>query len=45
MTEYGLDIHCTMLLEDYREQLPKYRLLQQVVMEKLGELVKNLVLN
>lgn len=40
MTEYGLDIHCTMLLEDYREQLPKYRLLQQVVMEKLGELVK-----
>ena len=40
MTEYGLDIHCTMLLEDYRELLPKYRLLQQVVMEKLGELVK-----
>jgi ppGpp synthetase/RelA/SpoT-type nucleotidyltranferase len=40
MTEYGLDIHCTMLLEDYRDLIPKYRLLQQVVMEKLGELVK-----
>ena len=40
MKDYGLDIHCTMLLEDYREQLPKYRLLQQVVMDKLGELVK-----
>ncbi len=40
MTDYGLDLHCTMLLEDYRERLPKYRLLQQVVMEKLGELVK-----
>lgn len=40
MTEYGLDIHCTMLLEDYREKLPTFSLLQQVVMEKLGEMVK-----
>ncbi|MBP3775880.1 MAG: hypothetical protein IJ548_08450 [Paludibacteraceae bacterium] len=41
MDNYGLDLHCTMLLEDYREQLPRYRLLQQIVMEKLGELVKH----
>ena len=40
MKDYGLDIHSTMLLEDYREKLPQYRLLQQVVMDKLGELVK-----
>ena len=41
MKDYGLDLHCTMLIEDYRELLPKYRLLQQVVMRKLGEMVKN----
>ncbi len=40
MEEYGLDLHCTMLMEDYQEQLPVYSLLQRVVMEKLGELVK-----
>lgn len=38
--EYGLDLHCTMLLEDYRETLPLYSLLQHVVMEKLGDIVK-----
>ena len=38
--EYELDMHCTMLLEDYREQLPTYSLLQQVVMGKMKELVK-----
>ncbi len=41
MKDYGLDLHCTMLIEDYRELLPKYRLLQQVVMRKLSEMVKN----
>ena len=40
MTEYGLDIHCTMLLEDYREKLSLYSLLQQVVMDELGKLVR-----
>jgi Uncharacterized protein conserved in bacteria len=40
MEDYGLDMHCTLLIEDYREKLPVYRLLQQVVMEKLDELVK-----
>ena len=40
MVDYGLDMHCTLLIEDYREKLPVYRLLQQVVMEKLDELVK-----
>ena len=40
MKDYALDMHCTMLLEDYREKLPLYSLLQQVVMDKLGALVK-----
>lgn len=40
MGDYGLDMHCTLLMEDYREKLPVYSLLQQVVMEKLAELVK-----
>ncbi|MBQ9678774.1 MAG: hypothetical protein IJV44_11630 [Prevotella sp.] len=40
MKDYGLDLHCTMLLEDYRERLPIYQQLQQVVMGKLSELVK-----
>ena len=40
MEDYGLDMHCTLLIEDYREKLPVYRLLQQVVMKKLAELVK-----
>ena len=40
MRDYGLDIHCTMLMEEYRERLPLYTLLQQIVMDKLGELVR-----
>lgn len=40
MAEYGLDVHCAMLLEDYRDQLPTYSLLQQVVMKELHALVK-----
>jgi ppGpp synthetase/RelA/SpoT-type nucleotidyltranferase len=38
--EYGLDLHGTMLLEDYRDRLPVYSLLQRVVMENLGNMVK-----
>lgn len=40
MSKYGLDIHGEMLLEEYRDQLPLFSLLQQVVTEKLGVLVK-----
>jgi len=36
----GLDIHCEMLLEEYHTLLPVFEELQQVVMQKLKELVK-----
>jgi len=34
---YGLDLHGTMLLEEYREQLPLYKRLQDVVMQQLND--------
>ena len=40
MNEYGLDMHGEMLLEDYRRQQPLFAVLQKVVMQKLGELIK-----
>ena len=41
MDNYGLDFHSQMLLEEYRAHLPIYKLLQQVVMEKMQELVEH----
>ena len=40
MTDYGLDLHGEMLLEEYRTHLPLFEKLQHVVMDKLGELVR-----
>ena len=40
MENYGLDFHSQMLLEEYRAHLPVYKMLQQVVMEKMQELVE-----
>lgn len=40
MTDYGLDMHSTMLLEDYREQLPLYSLLRQVVSDVMPKKIK-----
>ena len=40
MDNYGLDFHSQMLLEEYRAHLPVYKMLQQVVMEKMQELVE-----
>ena len=45
MKDYGLDLHSSMLLDSYREQLPQYRILRQVVMDKLGDLVKHAGIN
>ncbi len=39
MKDYGLDLHGEMLLQQYHEQQHLFQLLQQVVMQKLGELI------
>lgn len=40
MENYGLDLHGEMLLEEYRSMLPLFEKLREVVMDKLGELVR-----
>lgn len=35
MDNYGLDLHCEMLLEEYRHQLPLYERLQELVMQTI----------
>jgi ppGpp synthetase/RelA/SpoT-type nucleotidyltranferase len=42
MVTYGLDPHGEMLLEEYRQQLPLYTRLQQVVMKKLNEMARQI---
>ena len=32
---YGLDLHCTMILEEYRENLPMFEEMRQVLQDKL----------
>lgn len=33
--KYGLDLHCTMILEEYRENLPVFAKIQELVLETL----------
>lgn len=33
--DYGLDVHCTMILEEYREQLPTFQKMEKIVMAQL----------
>ena len=40
MKDYGLDLHCQMILEDYRSNLESYELLQGVVKDLLGDALK-----
>ena len=40
MDNYGLDLHASMLLDEYREQLPVYGRLRDVVMEQLKGMLK-----
>lgn len=40
MDNYGLDLHASMLLDEYREQLPVYGHLREVVMEQLKGMLK-----
>lgn len=41
MGDHPLDLHCTMLLEDYRGLLPTYSLLKQVIMQQLHALLQD----
>lgn len=40
MKDYGLDLHCTMMMEDYIERLPVLRKIQTIVVDKLNECVE-----
>ncbi len=40
MDNYGLDLHASVLLDEYREQLPVYGRLRDVVMEQLKGMLK-----
>ncbi|MBQ0044777.1 MAG: hypothetical protein KBT05_07130 [Bacteroidales bacterium] len=40
MKDYGLDLHCTMMMEDYLERLPVLRKIQEIVVDKLNECVE-----
>lgn len=37
LENYGLDMHCTMILEEYREAKPSFEMMKKIVTEKLAE--------
>ena len=37
--EYGLDLHCSMILEEYREKKAVFNRLKKIVLEQLGNCV------
>lgn len=39
LEKYGLDLHCTMILEEYQEHLPVFEKMRQIVCSKLTESV------
>ena len=41
MEDYGLDLHASMLLQEYRERYPEFLKLREVAMQKLSEIVNN----
>lgn len=40
-TDYGLDMHCQMILDEYRENLPVMKKLQTIVMDKVRDCLVN----
>lgn len=40
MENYGLDMHCSIILDEFRELLPTYRALDKVVRQQLDRMVK-----
>lgn len=37
--DYGLDLHCTMILEEYREFLPSFRRVLEIVLSELQRII------
>ena len=40
LKEYGLDLHSTMILEEYRDLLPTFSKMEKVVKRELGKLIR-----
>ena len=45
--DYGLDLHCTMMLEEYRELLPVFKKMKEVILKQLDTCLKknNILVN
>ena len=41
LEKYGLDLHCTMILEEYREALPAYEIIRKTAMDTLSDSIKS----
>lgn len=41
LEKYGLDLHCTMILEDFRENIPVFEKILEIVKGKLWELIND----
>lgn len=39
--KYGLDMHCSMIIEEYREMMPVFRKMQEVVIAELKKCLKD----
>jgi len=41
MEDYGLDLHSSMILEEYRERLPQFEQLKTIIVDQLYKIIKN----
>ena len=41
LEKYGLDLHCTMILEEYRDNLPVFEIIRDIVYDKLKESIES----
>ena len=41
LDKYGLDLHCTMILEEYRDALPAFEAIRKVALESLEQSIKS----
>ena len=37
ISEYGLDLHCSLILEEYRDSLPVFERMKEVVLDTIGQ--------
>lgn len=40
LDKYGLDLHCTMILEEYRDMLPSFEIVRDIVYNRLKESIE-----